>query len=853
MQSPEPPSFVADMPHVSLRRGSDGSFGSASSVTSAIPPAPAPPPVKDPDATFVRSVGPAGVPEGRVEATVITENPAAPAASSSPAGGAADQRAGRGHTPVADVGRALEGRRLGVYELQKFVGGGGMGAVFRGRDTTLDRTVAVKVLFQHRTDDADLLRRFKNEAQSAARLDHENIGRVYAVGSEGGWHYIVFEFIEGTNLRDIVNEGGPFDIARTMTVTSQIADALAHAEARNVVHRDIKPSNVIITPSGRARLVDMGLARLHQMSGDRDLTVSGMTLGTFDYISPEQARDPRLADVRSDLYSLGCTAYFMLIGRPPFAEGTMVQKLLQHQQEPPVPVDRLRPDVPRRLAQVISRLMEKDPDDRYQHPTELVAALADVAADRGIELPLPTTTMVPRPRRRPWRLVDHLPWVIPLVGFVAVVAALWLSSPGGRRADRAVRPTSMTDATGVVSGLASQRAGGRHRVVDAPDVTADGWTEHVSLAEAMAAAVDGDLIELAFDEQRDEPPISVTGKRLTIVAAEGFRPAVRFSGVGTESAARQRAGLLLDDSSLEIRDLAISLAVGSETREQPARLFLVRSGSSLTVAGCRIAVEGSGTAAESARSRCIEVMPSLTAHDAAPTNSEAASPGDATGTVDRAGPGRTSRLEFVDTVVRGTMNFLQASGTGRVDLFWSGGSVASAGRFAIVEGAVREAEQGMLVNMTLEQGLFACREGFACLLDSPARPTEPQLEVATSECRFLIPDGVPLIEQSGIEDPEVYRGRVRWVDGGSRYEGSTLFRRIDGAAERVDIEFASLDQPLQHQPRIVAWPEDSSFESETGSGNERGASSTVAEGRENERDSETERAVEDELLAPPAG
>ena len=162
-----------------------------------------------------------------------------------------------------------------------------------------------KVLSRQQSDDEETLRRFRNEAQSAARLDHENIGRVHAVGSDDGWHYIVFEFIEGTNLRDTVLKDGVFGLARAIDVTVQVAEALEHASERDVVHRDIKPSNIIITTAGRARVVDMGLARLHHMAGDQDLTVSGMTLGTFDYISPEQARDPRSADVRSDLYSLG--------------------------------------------------------------------------------------------------------------------------------------------------------------------------------------------------------------------------------------------------------------------------------------------------------------------------------------------------------------------------------------------------------------------------------------------------------------------------------------------------------------------------------------------------------------------
>ena len=206
-----------------------------------------------------------------------------------------------GPATTGEIGRVLEGTMLGPYRLDQFVGGGGMGAVFRALDTTLDRTVAVKVLAGRQADDEEMLKRFRNEAQSAARLDHENIGRVHAVGSENGWHFIVFEFIEGTNLRDVVRADGPFDLARTVDVAMQVADALEHASERDVVHRDIKPSNIVITPAGRARIVDMGLARLPQVAEDRDLTVSGMTLGTFDYISPEQARDPRAADVRSDL------------------------------------------------------------------------------------------------------------------------------------------------------------------------------------------------------------------------------------------------------------------------------------------------------------------------------------------------------------------------------------------------------------------------------------------------------------------------------------------------------------------------------------------------------------------------
>jgi serine/threonine-protein kinase len=351
------------------------------------------------------------------------------------------------------IGGALQGTMLGPYRLEQFVGGGGMGAVFRAHDTTLDRVVAVKVLSRAQSADDDMLRRFRNEAQSAARLDHENIGRVHAVGSDRGWHYIVFEYIEGRNLRDLVRDEGPFAVGRAMDVVAQVADALEHASARDVVHRDIKPSNIVITPAGRARLVDMGLARLAPTAGDADLTVSGMTLGTFDYISPEQARDPRAADVRSDLYSLGCTLFYMLAGRPPFAEGTMVQKLLQHQQDPPPDITALRPDVPVRLAAILARLMAKNPHDRYQRPAVLMADLAACAEENGIELSSPTRGMptVAVERRR---AASRLSWLLPVVGLLLIVAALWLKAAADRRPIAAPAPPAANGPESLLDGRA---------------------------------------------------------------------------------------------------------------------------------------------------------------------------------------------------------------------------------------------------------------------------------------------------------------------------------------------------------------------------------------------------------------
>lgn len=317
----------------------------------------------------------------------------------------------------ADLGRALLGQRLAHYELREFVGGGGMGAVFRAHDTQLDRTVAVKILSRDEGADGEMLRRFRNEAQSAARLDHDYIARVYFFGEDRGLHYIVFEFIEGTNVRDMVARTGPLSIEQALSYTIQVTEALNHAHGRSVVHRDIKPSNIIITAEGRAKLVDMGLARLHQVQRpDDDLTASGVTLGTFDYISPEQARDPRNADVRSDIYSLGCTLYYMLTGRPPFPEGTVLQKLLQHQgDEAPDPRE-LNPDIPDDLWNLMRRMLAKDPRKRYQEPRPLLIDLVPIANQYGIHLNGGSGVG--------WQLVEppapsfldrHVAWIVPVV------------------------------------------------------------------------------------------------------------------------------------------------------------------------------------------------------------------------------------------------------------------------------------------------------------------------------------------------------------------------------------------------------------------------------------------------------
>jgi serine/threonine-protein kinase len=271
---------------------------------------------------------------------------------------------------------------LGPYLLVERLGEGGMGQVFKARNTKLDRVVALKVIHHECLADPDSLRRFQREIRAGACLDHPHVVRAYDAGEAGGRHFLVLEYVAGTDLKRLVEQRGPLPVAEACEYTRQAALGLQHAHEHGLVHRDVKPSNLLLTQGpngpGVVKLLDLGLVRRARQADHESsstLTEEGWVVGTPDYLAPEQASDPRKADGRSDLYSLGCTLYFLLSGRPPFQFGSPTDKVIKHAMLDPLPVEQLRPDVPPTLAVVMRKLLAKRPEERYQTPAELAAAL----------------------------------------------------------------------------------------------------------------------------------------------------------------------------------------------------------------------------------------------------------------------------------------------------------------------------------------------------------------------------------------------------------------------------------------------------------------------------------------------
>jgi eukaryotic-like serine/threonine-protein kinase len=269
---------------------------------------------------------------------------------------------------------------LGNYKLLEHVGRGGMGTVYLAEHTKLKRRVAVKVLPASWANEPTFLERFEREARAIASLDHPHIVRAYDFDSVEGAHFLVLEFVDGKNLATLVkNAPQPLSITDVVHSIAQAAAGLEYAHQRGIVHRDVKPSNLLIDVSGNVKLLDLGLARWNQEDVSSVTVANNQSLlGTADYLAPEQALNSHSADHRADIYGLGCTLYFALVGHSPFHEGTIGQKIAQHQiAERPQAID-LRPDVPPWLNDACLRMMAIRPEERFQSAQEVWEELKQI-------------------------------------------------------------------------------------------------------------------------------------------------------------------------------------------------------------------------------------------------------------------------------------------------------------------------------------------------------------------------------------------------------------------------------------------------------------------------------------------
>ncbi len=269
----------------------------------------------------------------------------------------------------------LTGRRLGDYQFLRRLGRGGMAEVYLAEQLSLRRQVAIKVLRQNLASDESYVRRFHHEAQAAAKLVHAGIVTIHEVGCVEGWHYIAQEYVAGQNLKQLLSRGGRgLDAVQAVTIMRQVASALGKAAEHNITHRDIKPENIMLANSGEVKVADFGLARVAQADEALNLTQAGITMGTPLYMSPEQVEGKEV-DPRSDLYSLGVTAYHMLAGRPPFDGETALAVAVQHLKTEPPRLEIARPDLPEGLCRIVHKLLAKQPKDRYQKAAELLKDL----------------------------------------------------------------------------------------------------------------------------------------------------------------------------------------------------------------------------------------------------------------------------------------------------------------------------------------------------------------------------------------------------------------------------------------------------------------------------------------------
>jgi hypothetical protein len=388
------------------------------------------------------------------------------------------------------------------YCVLGLLGSGGMGSVYRAEHRLMQRTIALKVINPSLTSGPEAVERFRREVVAAARLMHPNIVAAYDAEQAGDLHFLAMELVEGMSLSELLERQGRLSVADACSYVRQAALGLQHAFEKGMVHRDIKPHNLMLTPEGQVKVLDFGLARfVSETTQAGGLTQAGMVMGTPDYMAPEQARDARAADIRADIYSLGCTLYSLLTGERPFPDGDYIQKVMAHLEQEPRPVSTFRQDVPPELVRVLGRMLAKDPAQRYQTPLEVAEALAPFtkpATAAGKEQTLvgaaPAGAAAPGSRRGAW-VVAVLVFLVVVVAGVSIAVALHRPGPAE---EGAVVPVPPPETAKVIVAPPTVRATSR------PAATAP---EGKNLAPALRPA--DALVRYDFGKSRNGWPLGV--------------------------------------------------------------------------------------------------------------------------------------------------------------------------------------------------------------------------------------------------------------------------------------------------------------------------------------------------------
>lgn len=782
----------------------------------------------------------------------------------------------------------VTGLELGHFVIEERIGRGGMGAVFRAIDRRLDRVVALKVLSPELSRDPEAVQRFQNEARAAARLDHENIARVYYIGEEDGLHFIGFEFVTGTNIREFILQKGKLAPVDAVNYTLQIAEALRHTAAANVVHRDIKPSNIIISPTGRAKLVDLGLARHAGADVSTELTVAGTALGTFDYISPEQAIDARNVDVRSDIYSLGCTLYHMLTGEPPYPKGTMFEKVMNHHRPVPPDASRKNPRVSPQLARVVQKMMASSPDERYSSPDTLIADLFQIAEQLGLQPTSPdavvwTTPLFPRRSfywdgSRSWMAV-----ALVLLLLVFLVDKLrWDSGPGAEAPQAAqppvpsVTPIEADNVAGTVpdgerrvaqqTGIAAEPAGqdeaaapatagedhstrsfqeGARQLLrqwdqllataDPPgppdddltaakrgDDTDDAERSRRSplpamepfvvltsrgelirrvdtLSDACKAVGDEGVIEIQADGLLDvqREPLKISGKRIKIRSARGYRPVLRFDlSDHLESKSFSTFGKMIEISqgsspgALELYDLDLEMVVDAESPVHQWSMISLHQGGEFTARGVSLTLINPD--------RIPASLLYLPGEDSAGLN---------LGMPDRISTDRTTSVRMAECIVRGEFDFaeLQTISPARFELAHVAAAVS--GFLFRVDGSdesrmAMDSEESRTVEVSLNHVTAITGEGLVMAM-SGDHGTLPILELTFRNSLFRIEEpGRPLVKIAGREEYEMLLDTVKW-----RLSSDPSLYQMDGPLCLLE-SLSTFTESRTLEPRDVRVSED---------------------------------------------